>query len=187
MSVIEIISGTNRTGSNTRRVADTVKGYYERLGQPVGMIDLINLPAEIFHPDSYTARPASFQPFVDRVLASAGLVVVVPEYNGGPPGVLKYFIDMLPFPQSFEGRPVAFVGLGAGEWGGLRPVEHMQQIFGYRNAHILPQRVFIREVHRLFDGKGNVVNEDVRRHMEGQSLAFVDFIQRHPVVMERPA
>ena len=40
------------------------------------------------------------------VLQAEGLIVVTPEYNGSLPGVLKYFIDMLKFPESFEQRPV---------------------------------------------------------------------------------
>ena len=74
----------------------------------------------------------------NRVLDAAGLHVVTPEYNGSFPGVLKYFIDMLKFPESFDRKPVAFLGEAAGTWGGLRSVEQLQMIFGYRNATSSP-------------------------------------------------
>ena len=73
------------------------------------------------------------------------MIVVSPEYNGSMPGVLKYFIDHLKFPESFEFRPICFIGIGA-LFGGLRPVEHLQQIFGYRNSYIYPLRVFMMNV-----------------------------------------
>jgi len=73
-----------------------------------------------------------------------GIVTVVPEYNGSFPGVLKYFIDMLRFPESLYGIPAAFVGIAAGEWGALRAVEQMEMVFQYRHAHLFGRRVFIR-------------------------------------------
>jgi NAD(P)H-dependent FMN reductase len=113
------------------------------------------LPPEIFSPTSYAEKPRAFQPFAEAVLNAAGLHVVSPEYNGAIPGVLKYFIDMLKFPESFSNRPVCFVGLAAGMWGALRPVEQLQAIFGYRNAFIYPDRVFLPTVNdRLDDPAG---------------------------------
>jgi chromate reductase, NAD(P)H dehydrogenase (quinone) len=32
---------------------------------------------------------------------------------------------MLKFPETFEKRPVCFVGVAAGIWGALRPVEQL--------------------------------------------------------------
>ena len=61
---------------------------------------------------------------------------------------------MLEFPESFEAKPVCFTGLAAGMWGALRPVEQLQAIFSYRNAHILPQRVFLPIVNNLLTPEG---------------------------------
>ena len=113
MKTIVILSGTNRPGSNTRKVTAHVEGIYKSLGVATQTLDLADLPPEIFAPSSYGEKPAGFSKFTDAILASDGLVVVTPEYNGGLPGVLKYFIDMLPFPESFEQRPVCFVGVAS--------------------------------------------------------------------------
>ena len=63
---------------------------------------------------------------------------------------------MLPFPESFEQRPVCFVGLAAGIWGALRPVEQLQAIFGYRNAYIFPERVFMPGIGKLLNEAGAI-------------------------------
>src|SRR5271163_1266766 len=128
--MIVVISGTNRTGSNTRKVTARVEADYKSLGVKTGLLDLTEMPAEIFTPASYGAKPASFARFTDAILAADGVVIVTPEYNGSFPGVLKYFIDMLPFPESFDRRPTCFVGLSAGVWGALRSVEQLQAILG---------------------------------------------------------
>src|SRR5215510_13956092 len=121
--MITLVAGTNRPGSNTRKIARHVEEIYAELKVPLHVLDLAQLPTEIFSASSsYAEKPKSFQPFADAILKSAGLHIVTPEYNGGIPGVLKYFIDMLKFPESFERRPVCFTGLAAGIWGALRHV-----------------------------------------------------------------
>jgi NAD(P)H-dependent FMN reductase len=176
--MITLISGTNRPGSNTRKVARHVEETYAALKVPLHVLDLAQLPPEIFSPTSYAEKPKSFQPFADAILRSDGLHVVTPEYNGSVPGVLKYFIDMLKFPESFEHRPVCFVGLGAGIWGALRPVEQLQAIFGYRNAFVFPERVFLPRINELLDDKGRLKAPELLQRLRGQAEGFVDFVER---------
>ena len=176
--MIVIISGTNRPGSNTRKVATHVEAIYKSLGVKTQLLDLADMPAEIFSPTSYAEKPAGFAKFTDAILASDGLVIVTPEYNGSVPGVLKYFIDMLPFPESFERRPVCFVGLSAGIWGALRPVEQLQAIFGYRNAFVFPERVFMPGIGKVLDAAGKFTNEDMPKRLTVQATGFVAFVEK---------
>lgn len=176
--MIGLIVGTNRPGSSTFQVARQVESIYQNLGVSVRMLDLALLPAACFMPEAYSAKPPAFKEFADTILASDGLVVVTPEYNGGAPGVLKYFIDLLKFPESFDRRPVCFIGLSAGTWGGLRPVEQMQQVFGFRNAFIYPERVFIPKIHELVDDIGRLTDPEILRRLRVQAVGFVDFVER---------
>jgi NAD(P)H-dependent FMN reductase len=176
--VIEIVSGTNRPNCNALRIAELLLGAYRRLGVEASILNLQELPAEIFDPASYACKPEAFEPFQQRVLSASGLHVVTPEYNGGFPGVLKLFIDMLKFPESFEGKPVAFTGEAAGLWGALRPVEQLQMIFGYRNALAYPERVFIPGVHTKFDEQGQFNDPDLLRRLEEQAAGFSRFVKR---------
>jgi len=176
--MIVIISGTNRPGSNTRKVTTHVEAVYKSLGVPFQLLDLAHLPPEIFSPSSYAEKPAALKKFTDPILAADGLVIVTPEYNGSVPGILKYFIDMLPFPESFEHRPVCFAGLSAGIWGALRPVEQLQAIFGYRNALIFPERVFMPGINKLLDEHGRFTNADIEKRLQAQAEGFVGFVEK---------
>ena len=176
--MITLIIGTNCPGSNTRKVARLVEEIYAGLKAPLHVLDLAQLPPEIFSPSSYAEKPKSFQPFAEAILKSAGLHIVTPEYNGSVPGVLKYFIDMLKFPESFERRPVCFTGLSAGIWGALRPVEQLQAIFSYRNAHIYPDRVFLPQINNLLDDAGRLTSLDLLERLRKQAEGFVDFVER---------
>ncbi len=176
--MMTLIVGTNRPGSNTRKVAAQIEEVYREMKVPLKVLDLAQLPAEIFSPTSYAEKPKSFAPFAEAVLQASGLVVVTPEYNGSVPGVLKYFIDMLKFPESFEQRPVCFIGLAAGMWGALRPVEQLQAIFGYRNAYIFPERVFMPKVNDLLDANGRIKDAELLERLRTQQKGFVEFVRK---------
>jgi NAD(P)H-dependent FMN reductase len=184
--MITLLVGTNRPGSNTRKVAANLEEIYAELKVPLNVLDLAKLPPEIFAPTSYGEKPKTFQPFADAVLQSTGLHVVTPEYNGSVPGVLKYFIDMLKFPESFEQKPVCFTGLAAGMWGALRPVEQLQAIFGYRNAHIFPVRVFMPHINNLLDAAGKIKDAELLGRLKSQAEGFAKFAE-HLKALKTPA
>ncbi len=177
--MITLIVGTNRPGSNTRKVARHIEEIYAELKVPAARArPRANCRRKFSRPPLTPKNPRSFHPFAEAVLKSSGLVVVTPEYNGGVPGVLKYFIDMLKFPESFEQRPVCFVGLSAGIWGALRPVEQLQQIFGYRNAYLYPERVFLPQINSLLDVNGRFTNPELLPRLKSQASGFIDFVER---------
>jgi chromate reductase len=185
--MITLLVGTNRPNSNAGKVVRILEGIYQELKVPVQVLDLAKLPREIFLPSSYAEKPKSFLPFAETILKSDGLHLVTPEYNGGVPGVLKYFIDMLKFPESFERRPVCFVGISAGVWGALRPVEQLQAIFGYRNAFIFPERVFMPGIGNLLDASGKLTNPELLTRLKVQTEGFIDFVERLRQVRLRPS
>jgi NAD(P)H-dependent FMN reductase len=176
--MITLIVGTNRPDSNSRKVAAVIEKIYAEQNEPLKILDLAQLPPDIFASTAYAEKPKSFAPWTEAVLQSTGLVVVTPEYNGGMPGVLKYFIDMLKFPESFERRPVCFVGVAAGMWGALRPVEHLQQIFGYRNAYLFPDRVFISGVTNQLNEHGELKDAALRQRLVDQATGFTQFVKK---------
>ena len=167
--MITIIVGTNRTGSASAQVADFVAKVYDELGINNSVLDIADLPPETFSPDAYVEKPPRVIEFTEQILASSGLFVITPEYNGSMSGALKLFIDMLPFPESFEDRPVSYIGISAGQFGGLRPVEHLQQVFGYRNALNFPRRVFIPDVESVMKQSGGLGASDYGKRIREQA------------------
>lgn len=183
--MITLLVGTNRPNSNSGKVAALVEEIYAELKVPLRVLDLKQLPPEIFTPTSYAEKPKSFHPFAEAILQASGVHVISPEYNGGIPGVLKYFIDMLKFPESFERRPVCFTGVAAGIWGALRPIEQLQAIFGYRNAFIYPERVFLPQINSLLDDNGRLKNPEFTDRLRKQAEGFVDFVEKLKLVKLR--
>jgi chromate reductase, NAD(P)H dehydrogenase (quinone) len=175
---ILIISGTNRPDSSALKISRIIEAHYKTAKIPANLFSLEELPQEMFNPSAYDTKPPAVIHIQDRILAAHGLHIVCPEYNGSFPGVLKYLIDMLKFPESFQDKPVAFVGESAGTFGSLRAVEHLQDIFAYRNAHLYPDRVFIPAVHTKLDTSGRLTDPDIDQRLAKQTVGFRDFISR---------
>jgi len=175
---VAILTGTHRRGSVSAMIARQISDMYRALGVSVDLIDLAELPCEIFLPGSFDHRYEADSPIAQRFIKADGLHVVVPEYNGSYPGVLKHVLDVQPYQRCFRGKPTCFTGVAAGEWGALRAVEQLQQVFGYRNAFIFPQRVLIREVEEVkFDDAQRIVDAELVGRMERQAAEFIEFVR----------
>lgn len=172
--MITLISGTNREGSRSLQLTRYLDSLYQAEGEQTRLLDLSQLPADLIRPTVYGDKPEALKKdFIEPILGSSGLHLVVAEYNGSFPGILKYFIDLLPYPEAFEGRPVAFTGIAAGQFGALRPVEQLQQVFGYRNAHLFPRRVFIPASYEALDASGKPGSEDLAERLLKQVREFM--------------
>ena len=179
--MIEILLGTDRPDSKSSAIAAVVHGLFKTQGVASQVLDLRSVMVGLQQGAQYgdVKNPVLVEA-LDRILKSKGMVIVVPEYNGSYPGALKYFIDHWKYPDSFEFRPIAFIGLG-GRFGGLRPVEHLQQVFGYRNAHIYPERVFIMNVWDHFkktdsNPEGRFIEPNHMVLLERQARGFAKFV-----------
>jgi len=65
----------------------------------------------------------AFREWRDAIVEADGLVIVTREYNHGYPGTLKAVLDLLL--REYVHKAVAFVGVSAGPWGGVRVIEAM--------------------------------------------------------------
>jgi len=170
-----IISGTNREGSLSSVFSHALNEIYQDKGVNSKVLELAELPPETFSPSAYAEKPAKVLEFTKDILSASGLVIVVPEYNGSMPGALKLFIDLLPYPDSFEGRPICYIGIASGQFGALRPVEHLQQVFGYRNAYNFPKRVFVPAVHNVASHENGITDSELQSRLAGQADDFIQF------------
>lgn len=174
--MIYILVGTDRPGSRSQEVAEFIQPMYKNQGYDTEIMNLIDLDLSSLNGSHYGGdKPEKVSKAVEKLLLADGLVVVCPEYNGSIPGSFKLFIDHWRYPESFEHRPVCFIGIG-GRFGGLRPVEHLQQVFGYRNSFIYPDRVFLQNVWTLLN-EGKIEEPLVTELLEAQAQGFGRFIK----------
>lgn len=139
-------------------------------------MDLGFLPNEVGSPRAYADRPAEVSRFSELLGAARGIVIVLPEYNGSFPGILKLFLDLLPHPSPLEGKPICLVGVARGRFGGLRAVEQMQSHLLYRRAHPYPYSVLLSDVDLLLAKAARIEDPASIQRLREQAEGFLRFV-----------
>lgn len=170
-----IISGTNRLGSNSLKVAQYYQKALAKAGESVDLLSLTELPSDLINTDLHGQRSEQFQRIEDRVLAAEKFIFVIPEYNGGLPGVLKTFIDACKFPQSFQDKKAALVGLGAGRHGNLRGLDHFTGIANYFHLHVMPMKIYLPSIDKELDEQGHLISRETISFVDMQISKFIQY------------
>src|SRR5688572_18354223 len=108
-----IIACTNRPNSNTLKLARFYQKQLAEKSYTTDLLSLTDLPDTLISTDLYGKRSEAFSIIQKKIIVSNKFLLVVPEYNGSFPGVLKTFIDACKFPDSYFGKKVALVGLSS--------------------------------------------------------------------------
>ena len=174
---LRIISSTDRPNSWSLKLSKYISSLYVERNVQAKVVSLEDFPLEDVIGGKYGKEIASIKKFREPILKADGIIFVIPEYNGGFPGILKMFIDYLPFPGAFEKMPMAFVGEASGAFGALRPVEQFQMVVNYRNALQFPERVFIPRVSKEFDPETGLKDEFKQKLLESQVDNFIRFVK----------
>lgn len=174
---IHILSATDRLGSNALKVSEYARGVISENSE-VEVFSLEDYPLQDVVGGRYGKEIESVKSFNNRFLDADGFLIVIPEYNGGFPGILKVFYDYLPFPKAFQRVPVSLIGEAAGAFGALRPVEQFAQLLSYRNAHIFPDSMYIQRVNDSFDQEVGLKSEMLQELFLKQLKDFPEFVKK---------
>ncbi|TLU98091.1 NADPH-dependent FMN reductase [Dyadobacter luticola] len=175
-SPIVIIVGTNRPNSMSRRIAEY---YQEILTQHQAssiILDLVNLPHDFTVSALYenTGKNEEFNNLKSLLEQTDKFVFIVPEYNGSYPGVLKAFIDGLPYPNSFANKKAALVGLSSNMQGAAIALSHLNDVFSYLGMNTLALRVKLGQIRSHY--RENVISNTLYKELleiqAGQIIHF---------------
>ncbi|GAB3295498.1 NADPH-dependent FMN reductase [Hymenobacter humi] len=175
--MITLLVGTNRPNSRARRIANYYSTLLTDLGAESQILDLAELPVDFIVSALYEnvgTNPA-FNSLARMLDAGSKLVIITPEYNASFPGVLKAFIDGLPYPGGIRGKKAALIGLSNGGQGGLLAMTHLTDILMYLGTAVLPQRVrlpFINQDLNQDDGLNNDLSRQLLQEQAEALLAF---------------
>src|SRR5437762_1492334 len=98
----------------------------------------------------------AFPEWRDAIVRADGLVIVSPEYNHGYPGPLKAVLDLLL--REYVHKAVAFVGVSAGPWGGVRVIEAMVPMVRELGLTVTFTDLNFPYVQRTFDQAGQLLD-----------------------------
>lgn len=157
MSKILGIAGSLRRESYNRAVLNTLAE-----GREIEIFDISSIP--LYNADQDGEHPPDpVRKFKDAIAASAGILVVSPEYNYGIPGVLKNALDWASRPgykSVLKGKKVAIITCSMATTGGARAQSSIRECFYACLAEVVAHpEVAIPTVHtkvengRLTDAK----------------------------------
>jgi chromate reductase len=175
--LITLLAGTNRPQSRARRIANYYHTVLAALGAESHILDLAELPVDFISTALYAqvGTNAGFNRLAGLLDASDKLVIITPEYNGSFPGVLKAFIDGLPYPGGIRGKKAALVGLSNGGQGGLLAMTHLTDILMYLGTAVLPQRVRLPFINQDLNDEDGLNHDLSRQLLREQAVALLAF------------
>jgi NAD(P)H-dependent FMN reductase len=183
---IEIVSGSPRVESVTRRVAlHLLQRLRYNDDVEVGLINVrkfILPPVEnvIASPDK---APDHLQPLATRIFEANAFILVTPEYNGGYSPAMKNLFDH--FPKQNH-KVFGIVAASPGAMGGIRAalaVQHLVYgLFGIGSPHML----IVPEVDKKFAPDGTL-NDGSFEHQINQFVRELLWLTRNVALTEATA
>ena len=174
---IAAVLGTARPRNFTSMaLALVIDEIEKREGIVVDLIDpaTMNLPLPGSSPDS--AETKTIQEIVSK---STGVVFSTPEYHGTYSSAVKLIIENLGFPSVLASKPVALVGVAAGQIGAIKALEHLRSVLSHVGAIVLPGPISVAGVQNVFDEEGHCVDEAVEKMVRGVGTNLVEYIRGH--------
>ena len=151
---IEIIAGSPREGSLSRRVALHLHARLHRdTAHHIGVLDMRHhglppIQAVWSNPEQ---APEEFREIAARMFAAQALILVTPEYNGGYAPAMKNFLDH--FPKQAR-KPFGLCTASPGGMGGMRAAQQMLQLVPALFGIASPGLLIVPGVDKKFDESG---------------------------------
>jgi NAD(P)H-dependent FMN reductase len=158
---IPVILGTSRRGRFSEHVASFVLGELgKRAGVETELVDIreINLPTTDAGEDIKDPK------FSATVMRADALILVVPEYNHGYPGLLKHVLDTNL--KEYIHKAVGICGVSAGGLGGTRVIQNLLPVMRELGLVMIFWDGHFSGVQKLFDESGRILDSAYARRLE---------------------
>lgn len=153
---LPVLLGTNR---KDRKSAFAAQWIFEQMQQRDDIETRLFDVADFALPqrDYGQAVKGMFPDWRDAIIKADGLVIVSPEYNHGYPGSLKAVLDLLL--KEYIHKAVAFAGVSAGPWGGVRVIEAMVPMVRELGLAVTFTDLNFPFVQKTFDDSGKLLDQ----------------------------
>jgi NAD(P)H-dependent FMN reductase len=151
---LPVILGTVRQGRKSENAAQLVlEQTKKRAGVETELIDIRSLSLPMDDAGEQIKDPA----FSATVQRSDGLILVVPEYNHGYPGLLKHALDSNL--EEYIHKAVGICGVSAGPFGGSRVIEQLLPVMRELGLVTTFTDVNFSTIGKVFDEQGKLLDE----------------------------
>ncbi|MEO6330137.1 MAG: NAD(P)H-dependent oxidoreductase [Ginsengibacter sp.] len=163
-----IISGTNRLDSHTEKVAIEYQKILKNRRIDAIIVSLKNIEV--------LKKNATYLSIENQYLIPAKkFIIIMPEYNGSYPGVLKAMIDISDIRKVWWWKKAVLTGISTGRAGNLRGMDHMTASLQYMNVYVHPNKLPISSIDKVMDDDGVIYNENTLEAIHKQLDQFIKF------------
>lgn len=181
MTTIVGLCGSTRSGSFNLMLLRAIAAAAPA-GASVDIASIRDIPMYDGDVEVEQGTPPAVEQLKDQIAASAGLLIVTPEYNNSMPGVLKNAIDWMSRPPAdiarvFRNRPVAITGATTGL--GATRLSQAAWLPVIRTLGMRPWfegRLEIAGAAKVFDVSGQIVDEAMRDRVRKFIEGFAGFV-----------
>ena len=158
---IPVILGTPRHGRRSEHVANfMVAELRKREGVETVLIDIRTLA----FPITDAGEAIKDAQFSATVMRADALVLVVPEYNHGYPGLLKHVLDTNL--KEYIHKAVGICGVSAGGFGGTRVIENLLPVMRELGLVTIFWDGNFSSVQNIFDATGTLVDQTYLKRID---------------------
>jgi FMN reductase len=172
---IAVLLGSVRNGNYTGKAAALLVDEFRSRDVHVDVID----PADMELPPPGTGSSPDAERMQEIVGQATALVFCTPEYHGGLSSVVKLMIENMGFPSAMSGKPVALLGVAAGQIGAIKSLEMLRSICSHVGCLVLPGPISVAGVQQAFAEDGTVLKEGVENNVRGLADTVMNYLDRH--------
>ena len=149
-----MILGTARKGRASENVASFVFGEVQkREGVDTLLIDILDLN----FPNNDAGEALKHAELSETMARADGLILIVPAYNHGYPGLLKHVLDSNL--KEYIHKAVGVCGVSAGGLGGTRVIENLLPVLRELGLVTIFWDGNFSGAQKLFDGDGKILDD----------------------------
>ena len=157
---IPVVLGTTRQGRMSVHAAQLFKDEISRReGIETELIDIAQLSLATNDAGEALKHPS----FADNMARADALVLVVPEYNHGYPGLLKHVLDTCL--KEYIHKAVGIAGVSAGPFGGARVIQNLLPVMRELGLVTIFWDVNFSSVQNVFSSDGKLLDDAFLRRI----------------------
>lgn len=170
---IEIISGSPRINSVTRRVAIHLKNWLQQnTGHEIGIIDMKDwtVPPVQTVWSTFDKAPVELQPLAKRIFEADAFILMTPEYNGSYSPAMKNLLDHFPKQRH---KPFGIVTASPGAMGGMRASQQLLLLVPALFGIASPYMLIVPAVDKKFNEAGELTDESFENSVHNFVTEFL--------------
>jgi NAD(P)H-dependent FMN reductase len=185
MARILVFAGSARRESLNKKLARVAADALRAEGAEVTLIDLDDYPLPVYHGDLEAAEgmPGNGLELREIFMRHDALLVASPENNASVSSLLKNVLDWLSRSigdgkgdnsglAPFRGKVAGMMTATPGNYGGVRGLPHLRQIFGALGVLVLPKQVQLARADHAFDDAGKLLDAKMAHAVQDMARAL---------------